>query len=72
MGCFSKPRREPVIQTTRQASDLDALPGANARRKKRKKGQLYAGEAQRDLGGLSLSEGGLLGAGERDRKSMFG
>ena len=60
-------RREPPITTTTFASDLDALPGAN---KKKRKSRLQPGEAQRDLGLLSLAQGGKLG--ENRILSMFG
>ena len=62
-----KKRREPPITTTTFASDLDALPGAN---KKKRKSKLQPGEAQRDLGLLSLAQGGKLG--ENRILSMFG
>jgi len=69
MGCFGGKPKNRTITTTTLASDLDALPGANKKRKK--KGQLYPGEAQRDLSPLSLSQGGLLGTSQ-DRASLFG
>ena len=62
-----KERREPPITTTTFASDLDALPGSN---KKKRKSKLQPGEAQRDLGLLSLAQGGKLG--ENRILSMFG
>jgi hypothetical protein len=51
-------------------SELDEPGALRKKRRKRKPGDLYAGEAQRDLG-LSLGDGGLLGRTD-ERRSLFG
>ena len=66
MGCFGgSPTERPITRTT-FASDLDALPGATAKRRKRKKGETLPGEAQ-----LNLGAAGQLGSGS-PRASLFG
>ena len=66
MGCFGGSSKDRPVTRTKFASDLDALPGATAKRRKRKKGDLMAGEAQLDLGAS-----GQLGSGS-PRASLFG
>lgn len=71
MGCLGGGRsKDPGIPVTTIATDLDASPESQKKRKKRK-GGLYPGEAQRNLDGIQLASTGPLGVSKQGN-GLFG